>query len=85
MNDDHRAKPANHWLNSTVLGIGLASLFGAVGHEMATTAMPALLATLKPVPPRQGSLRAFRMGCRALRSCSPGCTAIASSAASRWR
>jgi MFS family permease len=34
------------WLNSTVLGIGLASLFSDVGHEMATTAMPAFLATL---------------------------------------
>jgi MFS family permease len=34
------------WLNRTVLGIGLASLFSDVGHEMATTAMPALLATL---------------------------------------
>jgi MFS family permease len=34
------------WLSSTVLGIGLASLFSDVGHEMATTAMPALLATL---------------------------------------
>jgi MFS family permease len=29
-----------------VLGIGLASLFSDVGHEMATTAMPALLASL---------------------------------------
>lgn len=34
------------WLNSTVLGIGLASLCSDVGHEMATTAMPALLASL---------------------------------------
>jgi MFS family permease len=34
------------WLNSTVIGIGLASLCSDVGHEMATTAMPALLATL---------------------------------------
>jgi hypothetical protein len=34
------------WLNSTVLGIGLASLCSDVGHEMATTALPALLATL---------------------------------------
>jgi MFS family permease len=33
-------------LNSTVLGIGLASLFSDVGHEMATTAMPALLASV---------------------------------------
>ena len=34
------------WLNSTVLGIGLASLCSDIGHEMATTAMPAFLATL---------------------------------------
>lgn len=38
-------KPAR-WLNSTVLGIALASLFSDVGHEMATTAMPALLASV---------------------------------------
>lgn len=35
-----------HWLNSTVLGVGLASLCSDVGHEMATTAMPALLASV---------------------------------------
>ena len=34
------------WLNRTVLGVGLASLFSDVGHEMATTAMPVLLASL---------------------------------------
>jgi MFS family permease len=34
------------WLNSTVLGIGLASLFSDWSHEIATTAMPALLATM---------------------------------------
>jgi len=34
------------WLNSTVLGIGVASLFNDICHEMATTAMPVLLATL---------------------------------------
>jgi MFS family permease len=34
------------WLNRTVLGIGLASLFSDVGHEMATSAMPALLASV---------------------------------------
>src|SRR5450432_4906689 len=33
------------WLNRTVLGIGLASLFSDVGHEMATSAMPMLLAS----------------------------------------
>lgn len=34
------------WLNRTVLGIGLASLCSDVGHEMATTAMPALLVSV---------------------------------------
>jgi MFS family permease len=44
---DSRVNAQNRrWLNSTVLGIGLASLCSDVGHEMATTAMPALLATL---------------------------------------
>jgi MFS family permease len=33
------------WLNRTVFAIGLASLFSDVGHEMATAAMPALLAS----------------------------------------
>jgi MFS family permease len=32
------------WLNSTVLGIGLASLFSDWSHEMATALMPAFLA-----------------------------------------
>jgi MFS family permease len=41
------AKPARtRWLNSTVLGIGLASLFSDWSHEIATTAMPAFLATM---------------------------------------
>ena len=34
------------WLNGTVLGIGLASLFSDTSHEMATTIMPAFLATM---------------------------------------
>ena len=37
---------AARWLNRTVIGVGLASLCSDVGHEMATTAMPALLASL---------------------------------------
>ncbi len=39
-------QPAGHWLNRTVLGIGLASLCSDVGHEIATAAMPALLASV---------------------------------------
>lgn len=34
------------WLNRTVLGIGLASLFSDWSHEIATAALPAFLATL---------------------------------------
>jgi len=43
-----RADPSTktRWLNSTVLGIGLASLFSDLSHEMATTVMPAFLATM---------------------------------------
>ncbi len=33
------------WVNRSILGIGLASLFSDVGHEMATAAMPVLLAS----------------------------------------
>lgn len=34
------------WLNRTVPGIGLASLFSDWSHEIATTVMPAFLATM---------------------------------------
>jgi MFS family permease len=37
---------AGGWLNATILGVGLASLFSDVGHEMATAAMPGLLAAV---------------------------------------
>lgn len=43
---DPESKPATHWLNSTVFGIGLASLCSDVGHEMATTALPTLMASV---------------------------------------
>ncbi len=41
-----RPRRSFHWLNRSILGIGLASLFSDVGHEMATAAMPAFLASL---------------------------------------
>ncbi|MDW7979202.1 MAG: hypothetical protein RMH97_01370, partial [Verrucomicrobiales bacterium] len=34
------------WLNGTVLGIGLASLFSDWAHEIATSVLPAFLAAL---------------------------------------
>lgn len=43
---DEARRPPAHWLNRTVLGIGLASLFSDWSHEIATTVMPAFLATM---------------------------------------
>ena len=34
------------WINSTILGIGAASLFSDIGHEMATAALPGLLVSI---------------------------------------
>jgi MFS family permease len=39
-------KQNRRWLNRTVLGIGLASLFSDWSHEIATTVMPAFLASM---------------------------------------
>ena len=44
-NGPHTQKQGR-WLNRTVLGIGLASLFSDWSHEIATATMPAFLATL---------------------------------------
>jgi hypothetical protein len=44
--DGHPATRSRRWLNRTVLGIGLASLFSDWSHEMATTVMPAFLSTM---------------------------------------
>ncbi|MCX8089681.1 MAG: MFS transporter [Verrucomicrobiae bacterium] len=51
MNADGSHAPANstaptRWLNRTVLGIGLASFFSDWAHEIATTVLPAFLATM---------------------------------------
>lgn len=44
----HTRQPRSdtRWLNRTVLGIGLASLFSDWSHEIATTVMPAFLASM---------------------------------------
>ena len=62
MNADKPAEPGKRWLNSTVLGIGLASLFSDVGHEMATSAMPALLAMLGAGPAALGLIEGLADG-----------------------
>ncbi|MFZ0828158.1 MAG: MFS transporter [Verrucomicrobiia bacterium] len=46
MNDSVEKKTRTHWLNRTVLGIGLASLLSDWSHEIATTVLPAYLASM---------------------------------------
>ena len=46
MNNSQKPQPRVRWLNRTVLGIGLASLFSDWSHEIATTILPAFLATM---------------------------------------
>jgi hypothetical protein len=41
-----KSRTGMRWLNRTVLGIGLASLFSDWSHEIATTLMPAFLASM---------------------------------------
>jgi len=43
---DHTSTPRVRWLNRTVLGIGLASLLSDWSHEIATTVLPAFLASM---------------------------------------
>src|SRR5450759_1327736 len=45
LKNGEKKSPAR-WLNRTVLGIGLASLFSDWSHEIATTLLPAFLATM---------------------------------------
>lgn len=44
--DEARRPKKVRWLNATVVGIGLASLFSDLSHEMATAALPLLFAGL---------------------------------------
>ncbi len=46
MNAPATEKQPPRWFNRTVLGIGLASLFSDWSHEIATTVLPAFLASL---------------------------------------
>src|SRR5436190_14501457 len=50
------------WLNRTVLGIGLASLFSDTSHEIATTVMPAFLATMGVAAAWLGLIEGFSDG-----------------------
>ena len=43
--------PAKRWLNRTVLGIGLASLFSDWSHEIATAVLPTGSRTARATEP----------------------------------
>src|SRR6185369_14755599 len=44
--DGRKSSMNRRWLNSTVFGIGLASLFSDLSHETVTSILPALLASM---------------------------------------
>ena len=46
MNNNPERVPRLRWLNRTVLGIGLASLFSDFSHEVATALLPTFLASM---------------------------------------
>jgi MFS family permease len=50
------------WLTASVLGFGLASLFSDLGHEAATAALPALLATIGAAPAALGVIEGLSDG-----------------------
>jgi MFS family permease len=50
------------WLNRSVVGIGVASLFSDVGHEMATSVLPLLVVTLGGASAALGLIEGFADG-----------------------
>lgn len=54
--------PPTRWLNRTVLGTGLTSLFSDWSHEMATTILPAFLAVLGAGPGWLGAIEGISDG-----------------------
>jgi MFS family permease len=51
-----------HWLNSTVLGVGLTSLFSDWSHEVATAVLPAFLALIGAGPAWLGAIEGVADG-----------------------
>jgi MFS family permease len=51
-----------HWLNRTVLGVGLTSLFSDWSHEIATAILPAFLATFGAGPAWLGAIEGIADG-----------------------
>lgn len=54
--------PKQSWLNRTVLGVGLTSLFSDWSHETATAVLPAFLATIGAGPAWLGAIEGIADG-----------------------
>jgi MFS family permease len=55
-------KTSVHWLNRTVLGVGLTSLFSDWSHEIATAVLPAFLASIGAGPAWLGAIEGISDG-----------------------
>src|SRR6202451_1831512 len=54
--------PPKSWLNRTVLGVGLTSLFSDWSHETATAVLPAFLAAIGAGPAWLGAIEGIADG-----------------------
>jgi MFS family permease len=54
--------PTQHWLNRTVLGVGLTSLFSDWSHETATAVLPAFLVAIGAGPAWLGAIEGVADG-----------------------
>jgi MFS family permease len=60
--DPAKELPTKHWLNRTVLGVGLTSLFSDWSHEIATAVLPAFLAAIGAGPAWLGAIEGVSDG-----------------------
>ena len=60
------APVSGHWFSSTVLGIGLASLFSDLSHEAVTSTLPVLLASMGAAAGPLGTIEAVSDGLSSL-------------------
>jgi len=67
------SRPRVRWLNRTVLGIGLASLFSDWSGEIATTVMPAFLATMGVAGAWLGAIEGISDGLSSFAKMASGC------------
>jgi MFS family permease len=69
---DSANNKSTHWLNRTVLGVGLTSLFSDWSHEIATAILPAFLATIGAGPAWLGAIEGIADGLSSLTKLTAG-------------